>query len=111
MFMSIPIVLGAAGPEAPAPSTGQALFVQMVPLLLIFAIMYFLLIRPQQKRTREHQEMVNRLKAGDRVVTSGGIVGTVTGVKDNMVTLRIADKVEVEVLRTAVGTVMSQGKA
>ena len=51
------------------------------------------------------------IKAGDRVVTSGGIVGTVTGVKDNMVTLRIADKVEVEVLRTAVGTVMSQGKA
>ena len=71
-------------------------------------IMYLLLIRPQQRKAKEHQEMVNRLKAGDRVVTTGGLHGTIGSVRDNTVMLRVADKVEIEVVRSAVGTVLGK---
>ncbi len=70
-----------------------------MPLLLMFAVFYFLLIRPQQKRQREHQEMLSRLKKGDRVVTNGGLVGTVVALTDTEITLEIADRVKVRVVR------------
>jgi preprotein translocase subunit YajC len=70
---------------------GGGLLVQILPLILIFAIFYFLLIRPQQKKMKEHREMLSALKRGDRVVTGGGIVGTITRVRDD------SDEMEVEV--------------
>lgn len=73
-----------------------------LPLLLMFAVFYFLLIRPQQKRQREHQAMLSRLKKGDKVVTAGGIVGTVSGLTDSELEIAIADKVRIKVLRPQV---------
>ncbi len=72
----------------------------LFPLLLMFGVFYFLLIRPQQKKTRTHQEMLKSLKVGDRVVTTGGLYGTIVAGGDHTVKLEIADKVRVEVGRT-----------
>ena len=73
---------------------------QFIPLILIFVIFYFFLIRPQQKKVKEHKLMVESLKRGDKVVTSGGIVGTVERIIDNdKVEINIADSVNVEVVR------------
>lgn len=73
---------------------------QFIPLILIFVIFYFFLIRPQQKKVKEHKAMVESLKKGDKVVTSGGITGTISRVLDNdKVEVEIADNVTVEVVR------------
>ena len=73
---------------------------QFIPLILIFVIFYFFLIRPQQKKVKEHKAMVESLKKGDKVVTSGGITGTISRVVDNdKVEIEIADNVTVEVVR------------
>ena len=78
-------------------SSGMA---QFIPLILIFVIFYFLLIRPQQKKVKEHKAMVENLKKGDKVVTSGGITGTITRIVDNdKVEVEITDNVVVEVIR------------
>ena len=90
----------------PAPG-GAGFMVQMMPMILIFVVMYLLLIRPQQQKAKEHREMVSRLKVGDAVVTTGGMHGKITGVKELTVILAIADKVEVEIVRSAIGTVLS----
>ena len=74
---------------------------QFIPLILIFVIFYFFLIRPQQKKVKEHKAMVEALKRGDKVITSGGIVGTVERVIDNeKVEVMIADNVKVEIVRS-----------
>ncbi|QJF51555.1 preprotein translocase subunit YajC [Roseobacter ponti] len=84
-------------------------FAQFVPLILIFAIMYFLLIRPQQKKVKEHQAMVAALRRGDQVVTQGGIVGKVAKVKDDgELELEIADGVKVRVIQSTIATVISK---
>ena len=76
-------------------------FAQFIPLILIFVIFYFFLIRPQQKKVKEHKAMVSALKRGDKVVTSGGIVGTIERVIDNeKVEVLISDNVKVEVVRS-----------
>ena len=76
---------------------------QFIPLILIFVIFYFFLIRPQQKRVKEHKEMVKNLKRGDEVITSGGIIGTVDRVfEDDRIELQIADGVKVQVIRNTV---------
>ena len=87
-----------------SPSQMPLLFV----ILATFGIFYFILIRPQQKKQKALQKMVETLKKGDRVMTNGGIFGTVAGVKDNIVVLRIADEVKIEVLKTAVATVIDK---
>ena len=82
----------------------------LVPLILVFAIMYFLIIRPQQRKLKDHQAMVAALRRGDQVVTSGGIVGRVTKVKDteNEVEVEIAPGVNVRVVRSTIQTVVSK---
>jgi preprotein translocase subunit YajC len=70
-----------------------------IPLILIFVIFYFLLIRPQQKKTKEHQVYLSNLKKGDGVVTTGGLHGDITGITDSVVTLEIADNIRVKVSR------------
>ena len=74
----------------------------LVPMLLIIAVFYMLLIRPQQKRQRDLQQTISQLKAGDRIVTTGGIIGTITTVRDTSLLIRSADKSILEVARTAV---------
>ena len=74
---------------------------QFIPLILIFVIFYFFLIRPQQKKVKEHKQMVENLKRGDRVVTSGGIVGTIERIIDNeKVEVSISENVKVEIVRS-----------
>jgi len=82
--------------------TGGGGFTSFIPIILIFVIFYFILIRPQQKQVRKHQDFIKNLKIGDRVVTSGGIHGEVKGITDTTLTLEIADKVRVKVTRSAV---------
>jgi preprotein translocase subunit YajC len=106
---SLVLSLGQAAPAKPAG--WQSLVASIMPMVLIFAIMYFLLIRPQQKRAREHEQLLSQLKAGDRVLTSGGLMGTVTAVKDKTFMLKIADGVVVEVSRTSVASVLDKEKA
>ena len=82
---------------------------QFIPLILIFAIMYFLLIRPQQKKVKEHQAMVAALRRGDQVVTQGGVIGKVVKVKDDgEIEVEIADGVKVRVIQSTIATVMSK---
>lgn len=69
----------------------------LLPLILIFVVFYFLLILPQQRRQKQHQQLLNSLKKGDRVITSSGIYGTIANVKDNIISLVIADGVKVDI--------------
>ncbi|WP_197918878.1 preprotein translocase subunit YajC [Thiosulfatihalobacter marinus] len=82
---------------------------QFLPLILIFAIMYFLLIRPQQKKVKEHQGMVEALRRGDQVVTQGGVIGKVVKVKDDgEIEVEIAEGVKVRVVKSTVAQVLSK---
>jgi preprotein translocase subunit YajC len=84
--------------------------VQLLPLVLIFVVFYFLLIRPQQKKMKEHRALVSALKRGDRVLTAGGIIGEVVKVQsDTEIQLEIAEGVRVRVQRTAVSEVLNKG--
>lgn len=84
-------------------------FAQFIPLILIFAIMYLLLIRPQQKKVKEHKAMVEALRRGDQVVTQGGIIGKVSKVKeDQEIELEIADGVKVRVVRHTIAQVLNK---
>ncbi|HDZ79653.1 MAG TPA: preprotein translocase subunit YajC [Roseobacter sp.] len=82
---------------------------QFVPLILIFAIMYFLLIRPQQKKVKEHKAMVDGLRRGDQVITAGGLIGKVVKVKDDgELEVELADNVKVRVVQSTIATVVSK---
>ena len=96
---SIAYAMGQGG----AGQGGAGGFSGFIPLILMFVIFYFLLIRPQQKRTKEHRQMIADLKKGDRIVTSGGIHGRITGMDDQILTVEIADRVRVKVARSNVG--------
>ena len=101
MFATPAYAQAAAGP-------GGA-FASFIPLILIFAIMYFLLIRPQQKKVKEHQAMVEALRRGDQIVTQGGVIGKVTKVlEDNKVEGEIASGVKVQVIKTTVAQVLNK---
>jgi preprotein translocase subunit YajC len=95
--------MGQGGAGAGGAQGGLGAF---VPLILMFVIFYFLLIRPQQKKAKEHREMVGQLKKGDRIVTSGGLHGRVTAVSDATMTVEIADKVRVKIARGNVAQVL-----
>ena len=96
MFVT-PAFAQAAGGAGAASAFGS-----FVPLILIFVIMYFLMIRPQQKKMKEHRAMVEALKKGDEVVTQGGLVGKITAVRDNELEVEIAPGVKVRVIRSTV---------
>lgn len=84
-------------------------FMNFLPLILIFAVFYFLLIRPQQKKARDHKLMLQNLKKGDSVITQGGLYGKVIGLTDQAVTLEIADKVRVKVSRGHIAGLAASG--
>ena len=84
-------------------------FAQFIPLILIFVIFYFFLIRPQQKKVKDHKNMVAALKRGDEVVTSGGIVGTIEKVNDDdKIDLQISDNVTVKVVRSTIQSLLNK---
>jgi preprotein translocase subunit YajC len=102
-------MLAQAQPAAPA--AGNPLF-QILPLVLMFAAMYFLLIAPQRKKQKEHERMLSDLKPGDEVVTSGGIYGVITSVKDDRFVVRIGDNnAKVEVGKGFISSVVKKASA
>lgn len=94
-----------------APGAFDMLNSLIVPTMLIIGIMYFLMIRPQQRRLREHREMVASIRRGDTVVTSGGIIGKVAKVDDHELQVEIADGVKIKVVRSTVSEVRGKGEA
>jgi preprotein translocase subunit YajC len=101
-------LISTAWAQTAAPQGPNGLL-QMLPLLLIFVVFYFLLIRPQAKRAKEHRAMVSALAVGDEVATSGGILGRVTEVAEQFLTIEIADGVRVKVQRHTVTSVLPKG--
>ena len=93
---------------APASGTGGMLSTLLLPIVFI-AVMYFLMIRPQMKRQKEHKAMLDKLNRGDEVITNGGIAGTVVEIGDNFVTVEIASGVVVRIQRGAIGNVLPKG--
>ena len=104
----LPRLLGGASLPPPKDPPMEA-FAQIVPLILVFGIMYFLLIRPQQQKVKQHQAMVAALRRGDQVVTGGGMLGKVTKVRDDgEVEVEIAPGVNVRVVRSTIASVVSR---
>jgi len=94
-----------------APGAFDMLNSLIVPTMLIIGIMYFLMIRPQQKRLKEHRDLVAAIRRGDTIVTSGGIIGKVTKVEDQELQVEIADGVKVKLLRSTISEVRGKGEA
>lgn len=106
MMFVTPAYAQAAG--GAAPDSGMAFAMQVMPLVLILVVFYFLLIRPQQKARKQHMDMVAALKKGDIVVTNGGMIGKVKSVQDDEVRVELAPNVDVRIVRTAISEVRSK---
>jgi preprotein translocase subunit YajC len=102
------IVLAQAQTGSPAPVPGGGIGSFFVPLIFIFVIMYFVMIRPQKKRQDQQQKLIASLKSGDRVVTNGGIHGLISNVKESTVLLKVADNVKIEVDKSAITNVLKE---
>ena len=102
----VPAELVLAGASPPSGTGGNAILTQLVFFAAIFAIFYFLLIRPQQNQRKERERLLAAVKRGDRVVTSGGLHGTITGLDETTVTLRVADQTKITFDRSAIGRVV-----
>lgn len=107
--MDIAYAMGQAGAPG-AQGGGGLLSSPLLPIILMLAIMWFLMIRPQQKKQKEHREMLSNLKKGDMIITTGGIYGRITGVADNVLTVEIADKVRVKVGRGYISDLAQSSK-
>ncbi len=110
MFLIHDAMAQAADVAAPAAAPAGNAFMQFVPLILIFVIFYALLIRPQQKRAKEMQTKLDALKKGDKVVTAGGIFGTIVKVDAAEATVEIADGVKIRVQKGSIGDVLADGQ-
>jgi preprotein translocase subunit YajC len=101
----ISTILFLAQQQAGQAQSGGLWYMQLLPFAFIFIIFYFLLIRPQQKRQKEHQQLLSNLKTGDKVVTSSGIHGLIANVKDTTFLVKVADNVKIEVDKNAIASV------
>ena len=104
-FVIAPAHAQAAGQAAPGGLFGGGLL-GMLPMIAIIGVMYFLMIRPQMKRAKEHKAMLEKLSRGDEVLTNGGVAGTVTDLGDNFITVEIADNVRIRVQKGAIANVL-----
>lgn len=102
-------ILQQAAPDQ-RPAQGNML-TALLPFLLVFVIFYLLIIMPSRRKQKKHQDMVGNLKPGDRIVTSGGIYGTVMGVQPDKIELKIAANVKIDITKGAVGAVLGQGES
>ena len=103
------LIISDAQAADPAPAGAAGGLMSFLPLIVIFIIFYFLLIRPQTKRAKEHREMVSKLAKGDEVVAAGGILGRVTDVADVYITVEVAEGLAIKVQRHAVTQVLPKG--
>ena len=95
--------------QTAAPAQQGMDWIGLMPLVLLFVLLYFLMIRPQMKRTKEHKAMTEALQKGDEVVTGGGVLGRITKVGGNFVTLEVAENVEIQVQKAAIQTLLPKG--
>ena len=95
--------------QTAAPAQQGLDWVGMMPLVLLFVLLYFLMIRPQMKRAKEHKTMTEALQKGDEVITGGGMLGRITKVGGNFVTLEVAENVEIQVQKAAIQTLLPKG--
>jgi preprotein translocase subunit YajC len=102
-------IVYAMGQGAGGEGGGQGGFTAFIPLILMFVIFYFLLIRPQQKKNKDHRQMISNLRKGDKIVTSGGLHGRITGLDENTLTVEIAEKVRVKVNRNHIAALVNPG--
>jgi preprotein translocase subunit YajC len=104
-------VITPAFAQGATPAGATDMFVQIVPFILIFVIMYFLIIRPQQKRAKAHQEMIKNVRRGDQIITTGGLIGKVTKViDDDQIEVEIADGIRIRQMRAMVSDVRAKGE-
>ncbi|MDH3325357.1 MAG: preprotein translocase subunit YajC [Gammaproteobacteria bacterium] len=101
--------ISAAHAEGAAPAGGVEGALGFIPLIVIFVIFYFLIIRPQVKRAKDHKKLTESVSKGDEVVTGGGLLGKVIDVNDNFVTLEVSDGVEVKIQRQSVSSLVPKG--
>jgi preprotein translocase subunit YajC len=101
----ISTILFLAQQQAGQAQSGGLWYMQLLPFAFIFVIFYFLLIRPQQKRQKEHQNLLSNLKTGDKIITTSGIHGLIANVKDTTFLVKIADNVKIEVDKNAIASV------
>ena len=113
--MSNLLISQSLAQESSTPAQGASSqefsFASLMPLFLIFAIFYFLIIRPQSKKIKEHQNMVNNIKSGDKVITSGGIIGVVKSVQENELEIEIANNVQVKVFKSFISDLVREEKS
>ena len=107
--MLIPNAFAQTAPAAAPGGDMMSSLASMLPLLLMFVVLYFVMIRPQMKRQKEHRAMIEALAKGDEVATAGGLLGRITRVGDHSLGLQVADGVEVEIQRSAVVQVLPKG--
>ena len=106
------MLINIAYAQATQSAGGQSFIIQLLPLILIFVVFYFLLIRPQQKRVKQHREMVTNLKVGYQVITSGGILAKIVKVDDNnYITISISDGVNVKIKRDTITEVIAENSS
>ena len=107
--MFISSAYAQAAPAAPTGGDMQSSFMSLLPLVLMFVVLYFVMIRPQMKRQKEHKSMIEALAKGDEIVTAGGVLGKITKLGDSYVGLEVANGVELQVQRSAVVQVLPKG--
>lgn len=100
-----------AGGQATRTAPQSNMLTSLIPFILVFVIFYLLIIMPQRKKQKRHMEMVNNLKSGDRIITTGGIHGTIMGVQKDRIELKIAANVKIEITKSAVGVILAPGQA
>lgn len=103
------MLISTAHAQQAATTDPMGGFMQLLPIILMFVVLYFLMIRPQMKRAKEHKALIEALVKGDEVVTGGGIAGRVTRVSDNFLTLEVAPAVEIQVQKQAVTVLLPKG--
>ena len=104
-MFGLAFAMGGAPGGAAGPAGGMAAFQQVIPLVFMFAIFYFLLIRPQQKKAKEHKALLEAIKKGDNVITAGGVHGKVVSVDDSIVTLEISSGVNIKITKSYIAAV------
>ena len=96
---------GSPGGAAGGAGGGMAAFQQIIPLIFMFAIFYFLLIRPQQKKAKAHKALLESMKKGDNVITAGGVHGKITAVENDLVTLEVANNVNIKITKSYIAAI------
>ncbi len=103
------LISNAYAQAATESAGGMGDLMQFMPIILMFAVIYFLMIRPQQKKAKEHKAMIDGLSKGDEVISQGGVAGRITKVNEDFVTVEVADNVEIQIQKPAIALVLPKG--